>query len=147
MEIYEILNPGDILYVPRGWVHQGECLAGEHSLHVTVSTYQKNAWADLLEKIVPRALETAIKENVEFRRGLPTDYKMYMGVTNSDREDMAEHREMFTNNVVGLMQNLIAYADVDRACDEIATGDLHCSLPPPLSKDEIARTIKGDFFV
>ena len=22
-EIYEILNPGDVLYVPRGWIHQG----------------------------------------------------------------------------------------------------------------------------
>lgn len=144
MEIYEILNPGDVLYVPRGWIHQGECLAGEHSLHVTISTYQKNAWADLLEKIVPRALETAIKENVEYRRGLPTDYKMYMGVSNSDREDMAEHREMFTNNVVGLMQNLITYADVDKACDQVATDNLHCSLPPPLNKDEYSRTIKGD---
>ena len=26
MAIYEILQPGDVLYVPRGWVHQGECL-------------------------------------------------------------------------------------------------------------------------
>ena len=24
--IYEILEPGDLLYVPRGWIHQGEVL-------------------------------------------------------------------------------------------------------------------------
>lgn len=143
MAIYEILNPGDVLYIPRGWIHQGECLAGEHSLHVTISTNQKNSWADLLEKILPRALSTAIKDNDQFRRGLPLDYKMYMGVSNSDREDMQEQREMFSKNIIGLMENVIGYSDVDKACDEIATADLHCSLPPSLNKDEISRTIKG----
>ena len=143
MAIYEILNPGDVLYVPRGWIHQGECLAGEHSLHVTVSTYQKNAWADLLEHLVPQALSTAIRESVEFRRGLPTDYKLYMGLANSDRAEMTEQREIFTQNVVSLMQNMISFADVDKAVDKVATNDLHCSLPPPLNRDEIARTIKG----
>ena len=45
--IYKILEPGDVLYVPRGWVHQGEALAGEHSLHVTISTYQRNSWGGM----------------------------------------------------------------------------------------------------
>ena len=118
-------------------------MAGEHSLHVTVSTYQKNAWCDLLEKLIPKALEKAVKENVEFRRGLPTDYKLYMGVGNSDREDLQPMRDNFTKNVIGLAQETLAHADVDSACDLIATNDLHCSLPPQLTKDEISRTIKG----
>ena len=51
---------GDLLYMPRGFVHQacthiveGESEAGrgrgpQHSLHVTVSTYHRSAWADMM---------------------------------------------------------------------------------------------------
>ena len=142
--IFEILAPGDILYVPRGWIHQGEVLPGEHSLHVTVSTYQKNGWCDLLEKIIPEALQTAIKTNPEFRKGLPLDYKLYMGVSNSDREDLQGHREIFQEQLMNLMSTLPTYADVDKACDEVAVNDIHCSLPPQLNKDEILRTVRGE---
>ncbi|KAB7500471.1 Bifunctional lysine-specific demethylase and histidyl-hydroxylase NO66 [Armadillidium nasatum] len=47
-----ILEPGDMLYFPRGYIHQAEALDDIHSLHITISTYQKNAWVDLLEKVV-----------------------------------------------------------------------------------------------
>lgn len=53
------LEPGDILYMPRGVVHQADTTdadadggrgeeCGTHSLHATVSTYHRTAWADLL---------------------------------------------------------------------------------------------------
>ena len=129
-EIYEILEPGDMIYMPRGWIHQGEALAGEHSLHVTISTYQKNSWADLLEKIVPNALQTAIKEDLDFRRGLPTDYKLYMGLQNSDREDLQAERNAFAGQLNMLMGKLFDYAEVDKEVDEFAILDTHRSLPP-----------------
>ena len=44
------LKAGDLLYFPRGTIHQGYSLADEHSLHITISCYQHVAWADLLEK-------------------------------------------------------------------------------------------------
>lgn len=34
--------------------------------------------------MVPRALQIAIDEDVEFRRGLPREYSSYMGIANSD---------------------------------------------------------------
>ena len=142
-EIYEILEPGDLLYVPRGWVHQGEALAGEHSLHVTISTYQKNSWGDLLEKVMPNALELAMKEDVDFRRGLPVDYKLYMGLQNSDRSDIEEERAHFMNTVGSLMSRLIDYCEIDKDVDQFAVQDLHRCLPPKLSKDEINKTVKG----
>jgi lysine-specific demethylase/histidyl-hydroxylase NO66 len=85
---------------------------------------------------------TAIKEDVEFRRGLPTDYKLIMGVSNSDREDRRVEREQFSNVVMSLMQNMIQYADIDTACDQLAANDTHCALPPVLSKDEMSRTVQ-----
>ena len=45
------LKPGDMLYFPRGYIHQAKCLPDTHSLHLTVSCYQKNSWADLFEKV------------------------------------------------------------------------------------------------
>nr|CAD7423037.1 unnamed protein product [Timema monikensis] len=45
------LNPGDLLYFPRGIIHQGHTVPGCHSLHITLSCYQRNTWGDLLEKV------------------------------------------------------------------------------------------------
>lgn len=46
-----VLEPGDMLYFPRGFVHQATTVDNEHSLHITLSAYQKTAWVDLLEKV------------------------------------------------------------------------------------------------
>ncbi len=45
-----LLTPGDVLYIPRGFIHQAST-EDAHSLHITVSAYQRNAWIDLLEKV------------------------------------------------------------------------------------------------
>lgn len=37
-----------------------------------------------IKQMLPAALEIAMEEDVEFRRGLPLDYLTYMGVQNSD---------------------------------------------------------------
>jgi bifunctional lysine-specific demethylase and histidyl-hydroxylase NO66 len=43
-----VLRPGDMLYLPRGTIHQAEALEGEHSLHVTISANQRTSWADFV---------------------------------------------------------------------------------------------------
>jgi len=47
------LEPGDLLYFPRGVVHQGFAPeeGAEHSHHLTISTYQQNDWAAYLAKV------------------------------------------------------------------------------------------------
>ena len=45
------LERGDLLYFPRGTIHQGNTVSGHHSLHITLSCYQRNTWGDLLEKV------------------------------------------------------------------------------------------------
>ena len=59
------------LAVRKCLVTQGNCLAEEHSLHITISCYQLNSWTDLLEKLLPAALATAAAEDSTFREGLP----------------------------------------------------------------------------
>jgi hypothetical protein len=43
-----VLAPGDILYLPRGTIHQAEALEDEHSLHLTLSSHQRCTWLDLI---------------------------------------------------------------------------------------------------
>jgi hypothetical protein len=40
-----VLEPGDVLYLPRGMVHQAAAQQGESS-HITISTYQRWSMAD-----------------------------------------------------------------------------------------------------
>lgn len=42
------LHAGDLLYLPRGVVHQALAQADSHSLHLTFSTYQRHTWRELL---------------------------------------------------------------------------------------------------
>ncbi|VTJ68738.1 Hypothetical predicted protein [Marmota monax] len=99
-----VLEPGDLLYFPRGFIHQAECQDGVHSLHLTVSTYQRNTWGDFLEAILPLAVQAAMEENVEFRRGLPRDFMDYMGAQHSDSKD--PRRTAFMEKLEETSQNL-----------------------------------------
>ncbi|KAM3602300.1 uncharacterized protein V6R79_001594 [Siganus canaliculatus] len=136
-----VLEAGDLLYFPRGFIHQGDCLPDAHSLHITISSFQKNSWGDLLQKLVPAALEIAMEEDVEFRQGLPLDYLTYMGVQNSDKDD--PRRTKFVAQVGSLMKKLINYAPVDAAVDQKARDFLHDCLPPMLTPDELDSSVKG----
>lgn len=89
-ELDVILEPGDLLYMPRGWIHQGITLPGnEHSLHLTVSAMQQWAWVDYLELLIPEALEAAAhsETSTSLREGLPRNFLDYMGAMHDERDD------------------------------------------------------------
>jgi len=87
-----ILEPGDLLYMPRGWIHQACTLqdSQEHSLHVTVSCQQQWAWADLMEILLPEALEASVASSSSssslLRQGLPPRFLDYMGAMHDNRQ-------------------------------------------------------------
>ncbi|XP_064002936.1 ribosomal oxygenase 1 [Pogoniulus pusillus] len=136
-----VLEAGDLLYFPRGFIHQGNCLPDVHSLHITVSSYQRNSWGDLLEKLLPAALQMALEEDVEYRQGLPMDYLRYMGVTNSDTVDA--RRTAFLEKVQSLIKKLVNYAPIDAAVDQRAKSFLHDCLPPVLTQSEKSLSVYG----
>uniref|UniRef100_UPI001292D6D2 ribosomal oxygenase 1 n=1 Tax=Lonchura striata TaxID=40157 RepID=UPI001292D6D2 len=136
-----VLEAGDLLYFPRGFIHQGDCLPDAHSLHITVSSYQRNSWGDFLEKLLPAALQMALEEDVEYRRGLPMDYLRYMGVANSDTVDA--RRTAFVEKVQSLIKKLVDYAPIDAAVDQRAKSFLHDCLPPMLTESEKAQSVYG----
>ncbi|KAK9831901.1 hypothetical protein WJX81_006898 [Elliptochloris bilobata] len=82
----EVLEPGNLLYMPRGTIHQAEALLGEHSLHMTISVCQHTSWADFLAVALPRAVDLAAEEVVELRQSLPRDLFSHLGIVHADSE-------------------------------------------------------------
>lgn len=77
--LYEtVLQPGDVLYMPRGTVHEAQSLEDCHSLHITLSVNQRNSWADFLRVALPQAVELAAEEDWKLRSTLPFGWLHYM---------------------------------------------------------------------
>lgn len=64
------LNPGDLLYMPRGTVHEAVA-ANVACTHVTLSTFQQHTWGHYLLSVLPRLFRESMLKDVELRRGLP----------------------------------------------------------------------------
>jgi len=137
-----VLQPGDTLYFPRGIIHQATTTGDSHSLHLTLSVYQKNCWSDFMEKLIPAALQTAIEEDVEFRKALPIGYQNHVGVSNSDK--VCESRKSFMKTVQQLMKKLCSHVSIDQAADELILDQMDEYLPPSLTQEERQCTIYGN---
>ncbi|XP_028839150.1 ribosomal oxygenase 2 [Denticeps clupeoides] len=67
-----ILKTGDLLYFPRGTIHQADTPAGvEHSTHLTLSSYQNMSWGDFLLDVFPSFLFDSMKSDLSMRTGMP----------------------------------------------------------------------------
>eukprot|EP00903_Cladosiphon_okamuranus_P011309 g10664.t1 len=141
-----VLEPGDLLYFPRGWAHQAETVGDEPSLHITVSAMQGNCWADLVEGLVPQAVASAVQANVGLRAGLPRDYLEYMGVVHSDEED--RRRELFKANMRKKLGVIVeeALELLDAAADQMGKRYISDRLPPVLEESEELSSVveRGD---
>jgi lysine-specific demethylase/histidyl-hydroxylase NO66 len=104
-----VLGPGDVLYMPRGWIHQAHTpstsVANEkdgHSLHLTISAMQTWAWGDLLDMVMPEALEAAAASDTttSLREGLPRNFLSYMGAVHdiTSTDDILPNPLDQTNN-------------------------------------------------
>lgn len=137
----KILEPGDILYFPRGWIHQAKTVDNQHSLHITLSVYQKTSYADLFEELTKEALQKVITKSVDFRRGLPLDIWKEFGVTYADQH--TDRRIAIKNRMRSMFDELIRYVNIDDAVDKIAIKFQHDALPPLIASFEKPLTAFG----
>lgn len=86
--------------------------------------------------MIPVALERAIEEDVEFRKGLPIDFLDHLGLVHSDSN--SEARQKILRKFDVLMEKLMEYCPVDAAADQLGREFMHAALPPSLSKSIIA---------
>ena len=132
------LEPGDLMYFPRGTVHQAHAHETTHSLHLTFSTYQRHTWRHLLDRIPSlsaRAKATIAKLVTKRRSGLLRDLPLDVldaqpvGDLDAAWRHCAEHliqphlpmwltRELWADNVLG------------EALDQLAVQYLLDCLPP-----------------
>ena len=78
--IDEVLEPGDVLYLPRGYLHSATA-QGEVSAHLTVGVHVLTRWA------VVDALVNALTDDPALRGSLP------LGIDAADPEALAPHVE------------------------------------------------------
>jgi bifunctional lysine-specific demethylase and histidyl-hydroxylase NO66 len=83
------LNPGDALYIPRGFVHEG--MAGDKpSLHITVDVHVRT-WFDFLHD----ALAAMAERDMRFRRSLPAGFLNDEAIMQSLAGEFGEFMEIF----------------------------------------------------
>ena len=113
-----ILNPGDLLYMPRGTIHEAFCVENsvQASLHLTISVNQKNTFADILEHAFSDGVADAVNTNVELRRCPPRDFLRSLSRPDSANfENSKNLLERCCNVVVdNMMKNNVFSGSVEK---------------------------------
>merc|ERR1712168_709582 len=139
------LEAGDMLYFPRGVIHQAKTVGDSHSTHISVSTYQQNTWGDFMNHAVTQAIEKALEEDASIRSGLPINYVSMLGtgkniasyivdesekngkpLSNLDDEKVKEFKESVKNH----LSKLVDHIDVNKAADAMCSDFMANRLPP-----------------
>jgi ribosomal protein L16 Arg81 hydroxylase len=100
-----VLNPGDLLYLPRGFIHAGRAIS-EPSVHLTIGIHVLT-WLDLLSV----ALGQAANNNRLLRRALPLARGMEANTTAA-----------LTDEFNRLVKQFSSDAEFQAALDELATS-------------------------
>jgi len=81
-----VLEPGDALYLPRGWLHAAQA-QGEVSIHLTLGIHSWTRYA-LAEQLAQSAL-SVLREDPEIRSTLPLGVEGLAGEIDAVRERLA----------------------------------------------------------
>ncbi|XP_061050030.1 ribosomal oxygenase 2 isoform X3 [Eubalaena glacialis] len=114
------LKPGDLLYFPRGTIHQADTPSGlAHSTHVTISTYQSSSWGDfLLDTISGLVFDTA-KADVELRAGIPRQLLLQVETTAVATRKLSGFLRMLADRLEGTKELLSADMKKDFAMNRL----------------------------
>lgn len=139
------LEPGDMLYFPRGTIHQAKTTSDGHSTHISISTYQQHTWGDFMDHAVRLAIENAMEDDVSFRKGLPLNYLKYLGTEknmskyiddgeNNKKETVTnetdEQVKKFKDTIKEYLSKLVDHIDVNTAADAMSSDFMASRLPP-----------------
>ncbi|KAL3984786.1 Cupin family protein [Acanthocheilonema viteae] len=132
------LEQGDMLYIPRGFIHQGSADKGVHSLHLTVSVCRNVAYVDLLEHIIPAALSNFAEQHAKIRKSLPVGYLDMTGVLECDYPLFKVGTLKLNRFLDGMFSKFCKYIKElnEPAIDMMAREFMKTALPPVLTKEE-----------
>ncbi|EFO28064.1 hypothetical protein LOAG_00418 [Loa loa] len=137
------LEQGDMLYIPRGFIHQGFADKDVHSLHLTVSVCRNVTYADLLERIIPLAISNFAEQHVNIRRSLPAGYLDMTGVLECDYPLFKTGAVKLHRFLDAVFSNFCKYVKelYEPAVDMMAREFMKTALPPVLTKEEKDMTV------
>lgn len=154
-----VLYPGDMLYLPRGTIHEAECVPPKsddgadsevtsgnkkenYSLHVTVSMFQKWTWADLLEKSIVTAVRSAAAQDKTLRKTLPLRFGQFAGVQSGEAD--TKLRDWFHSKVGSMVSRVGKSYPTDAAADTLMKTFMTERLPPITKINDKENEEKSD---
>jgi lysine-specific demethylase/histidyl-hydroxylase NO66 len=140
-----VMETGDLLYFPRGVVHQALCNADQHSLHVTISTGQHNSMSEYLQELLRIGVQVAATQHMPFRRSVPVRFGSFMGFQHTEKDEDDVRRDEFKDRALELVGAVIDALPFDVAADQRVRSFMRDRLPPVLS-DQVCQS-QHIFFV
>ena len=142
----EILQPGEVIYIPRGYIYSNN--ARSPFAYLTLSTYQNQSWCDLISTAVGETLDQVSKSDIAFREGLPINWASHFGRALSETDTNRTVRESFKTNLKSLLQKLVDSVNIDDIADQMASDFIALRTPPVVRKkpnsDEELKTFGPD---
>ncbi|KAL3310964.1 hypothetical protein Ciccas_010460 [Cichlidogyrus casuarinus] len=143
----KVLSPGDVLYFPRGYIHQAFTPENEPdtpSLHITLSTYQNFTWSDFTNRFLGLCLNQVSSRELSFREGLPLRILNNLGGSHfrsknktpeSTAAEKQVRRRLVENlrNILSLLENennKLGRQLMHDTADQMALDLVSNSLPP-----------------
>lgn len=114
-------------------------------MHITLSVYQKQTFADLFEKMLPIMLHKAITASVDLRKGLPLHSWQHAGIafSGNDTKERAEFKKTVTQLMHKCIREMPLDDIIDSGMDQLAKKFQHEALPPEILPAEKFRTVFG----
>ncbi|KAK5975937.1 Bifunctional lysine-specific demethylase and histidyl-hydroxylase NO66 [Trichostrongylus colubriformis] len=139
------IEAGDLLYVPRGFIHNALTDEDVHSLHITISTGRLWTFADLFEKLVPEAVSSLAQGRWKMRKSLPVGMLDMKGVAELDyrmEENFEDEWKAVVDRHMTALRNTVR--DVcDGGIDLMARQFMRTALPPLLTPEEKSHSVIG----
>ncbi|MFI0798003.1 cupin domain-containing protein [Amycolatopsis lurida] len=124
--IDEVLEPGDVMYLPRGWLHSATAL-GDVSAHLTIGVHVITAFA------VVEAFTALVGSEERLRASLP------LGIDVADPDRLEAHVESTRENLIAALRAVPADAIARHVRDRTWQGNR----PEPLAPVATARFVLG----
>lgn len=125
-----VLEPGDALYLPRGYLHSASAL-GDTSAHLTIGVHTVTRFA------LVDALCALVAGDERLRESLP------LGIDTADPDQLAPHLGTVVDVLTEALRRVPAQ-DVARAVRERAWTGTRPEPLHPLANAEFARSLRGD---
>ncbi|GMT09449.1 hypothetical protein PFISCL1PPCAC_746, partial [Pristionchus fissidentatus] len=141
------IESGDLLYIPRGFIHQARTDASVHSLHVTISVGRQWTFSNYFQKLLPAAMEAFTTDRVKLRKQLPAGLLDMTGVAElPDGYPLGEAGERMTSTLDRHMSKFRSFVDGMResGVDLMAREFMRTALPPLLSNEEKQLSVWGN---